>query len=96
MGLNVSIESRPVTALSWFPRMRDKRFERPDFLDGFVGGSAVADQVAEADVPVDPVLLGEFQKGVQGLEVAVDIAEDQCAHDGSLRPRSNEAWSVWA
>jgi hypothetical protein len=73
-----------------------QRLERPDLLDGFVGRSAVSDEVSEANIPVEAALLGEFEERVQGLEIAVNVAEDQGSHGTAFRPRSNEAWSVWA
>ena len=85
MGLKVSIESGPLTALSWLPRMIDSGLRFRTFWIDLVGRGAVADEVAQADVMIDLSLLDELQQGVEGFEVAVDVAEDQVPHAGSFR-----------
>jgi hypothetical protein len=53
--------------------------EGQDLLDDLVRRGPVADEVAEKEVVVDPLLLDGLEDRVEGLEVAVDVGEDQVA-----------------
>jgi hypothetical protein len=77
MGLKVWTESRPQTALSWFPRIirveaadslvmvsPDYRegFKSANFLNDFVRRGAVANQIAEKNEMVNLSSLDKFMK----------------------------------
>ena len=60
-----------------------------------LGEAPVADEVSQAEVMVDPLLLDEFEDRVESIHIAVDVREHEVAHRLQVLPLA-EAYSLSA
>ena len=61
-----------------------QRFHELYFLDDFICGCPIANQISEKYEVIDFALTGKFYDRKKGLQVAVDVCEDKISHWFSL------------